>query len=262
MLCPTTALLLACLAISPASSHGPTAVDASNEENRLLSDFLIGLFDGGENDEGTSIVDKIFDTFGDDEDDSNPTVALTSSTTEIPTSSPKTAMPTSSPVIVIPNSVPITANPDLISTAPPTASVPTTVSVLPLPEPFICTGDSLVCPDGSFVSRDPRNGCSFQECPTLPSTLTTTPSGNSEGEVISVSWIWLGPMILIIVLGIWLWSFRKSTSPSFGASLSRDITQKVVFDEEVVSDALNNVTNAKVDWEVITGFREFAFIKI
>jgi len=38
----------------------------------------------------------------------------------------------------------------------------------PLPtsgEGIFCTADVRQCPDGSFVSRNPANGCAFDSCP-------------------------------------------------------------------------------------------------
>lgn len=242
MLVSMTAFLLAMrLAKSRASTHDTMASvessdHSSNEDHKDLFDFLAGLFDGEKDDEGTSIIDdSILDIFGDDENDFNPTFAPTSiPTTEIPTpltSARTTAVRTSVPI------APISVSP--------TGSL--------IPDRFNCTGDSQACPDGSFVSRDPRNSCTFQECSTLPSAPRMTPNGSIEDEVIFLSWVWLGPMVLTIVLCLWLWAL---------ISISCDITQKdVVFDEEAVSDAQKNAPNAKVDWEVIDGFREFAFIK-
>ena len=40
------------------------------------------------------------------------------------------------------------------------------------------------------------------------------------------------------------------------------LADKLGFGEDKVFTALQSVANAKVDWEVITGFREFAFIII
>ena len=31
--------------------------------------------------------------------------------------------------------------------------------------PIICTADVKQCPDGSYVSRNPDNGCAFNSCP-------------------------------------------------------------------------------------------------
>jgi hypothetical protein len=31
--------------------------------------------------------------------------------------------------------------------------------------PVFCTADVMQCPDGSFVARDPSNGCEFRPCP-------------------------------------------------------------------------------------------------
>lgn len=31
-------------------------------------------------------------------------------------------------------------------------------------EQIVCTADVFMCPDGSFVGRDPMNGCEFKEC--------------------------------------------------------------------------------------------------
>ncbi len=31
-------------------------------------------------------------------------------------------------------------------------------------EQIVCTADVQECPDGSFVGRDPMNGCEFKEC--------------------------------------------------------------------------------------------------
>jgi hypothetical protein len=43
-------------------------------------------------------------------------------------------------------------------------------------EPLLCTADVQACPDGSFVSRDPAQGCAFRPCPgAVPSN---SPSGN------------------------------------------------------------------------------------
>jgi hypothetical protein len=33
------------------------------------------------------------------------------------------------------------------------------------PEPKLCSADVLVCPDGSYVARDPDNNCAFKPCP-------------------------------------------------------------------------------------------------
>ena len=44
-----------------------------------------------------------------------------------------------------------------LSTPPPTAN--------PGPGDVACTADAKQCPDGSFVGRDPANGCAFRECP-------------------------------------------------------------------------------------------------
>lgn len=30
---------------------------------------------------------------------------------------------------------------------------------------LICTADAKLCPDGTYVSRDPQNGCQFSTCP-------------------------------------------------------------------------------------------------
>jgi hypothetical protein len=30
---------------------------------------------------------------------------------------------------------------------------------------FVCAADVSECPDGSFVSRNPANGCKFDPCP-------------------------------------------------------------------------------------------------
>jgi hypothetical protein len=36
----------------------------------------------------------------------------------------------------------------------------------PMPdEGIFCTADVKQCPDGSFVSRNPANGCAFDPCP-------------------------------------------------------------------------------------------------
>jgi hypothetical protein len=32
-------------------------------------------------------------------------------------------------------------------------------------DPLLCTADVQACPDGSFVSRDPAQGCAFRLCP-------------------------------------------------------------------------------------------------
>lgn len=32
-------------------------------------------------------------------------------------------------------------------------------------EPIVCPADVQACPDGSFVARDPDNGCVFRACP-------------------------------------------------------------------------------------------------
>ena len=32
-------------------------------------------------------------------------------------------------------------------------------------EPIVCTPDVQACSDGSFVARDPDNGCVFRPCP-------------------------------------------------------------------------------------------------
>lgn len=32
-------------------------------------------------------------------------------------------------------------------------------------EPIVCPADVQQCPDGSFVARDPDNGCVFRPCP-------------------------------------------------------------------------------------------------
>jgi hypothetical protein len=32
-------------------------------------------------------------------------------------------------------------------------------------EPVACTADARQCPDGSYVSRNPANGCAFDACP-------------------------------------------------------------------------------------------------
>ncbi|MEW6590216.1 MAG: hypothetical protein AB1418_04180 [Pseudomonadota bacterium] len=32
-------------------------------------------------------------------------------------------------------------------------------------EPVVCPADVQACPDGSFVARDPDNGCVFRPCP-------------------------------------------------------------------------------------------------
>lgn len=39
-------------------------------------------------------------------------------------------------------------------------------SLFPCP-PIACTMDVKTCPDGSFVSRDPSNGCKFKSCPKI-----------------------------------------------------------------------------------------------
>ncbi|MEW6254290.1 MAG: hypothetical protein AB1716_26865 [Planctomycetota bacterium] len=35
-------------------------------------------------------------------------------------------------------------------------------------EAVVCPADVQACPDGSFVSRDPDNGCVFRRCPGAP----------------------------------------------------------------------------------------------
>src|SRR3989344_2199365 len=38
----------------------------------------------------------------------------------------------------------------------------------------VCTADAKVCPDGSYVGRDPYNNCEFRPCPSGTTTTTTT----------------------------------------------------------------------------------------
>lgn len=40
----------------------------------------------------------------------------------------------------------------------------------------VCANDVKECSDGSFVSRDPNNNCSFKQCPQQESTPFPTPS--------------------------------------------------------------------------------------
>jgi len=36
----------------------------------------------------------------------------------------------------------------------------------PMPDdPIVCAADVKQCPDGSYVSRNPANGCAFDACP-------------------------------------------------------------------------------------------------
>ena len=47
------------------------------------------------------------------------------------------------------------------SVALPEAPPPPTVA----DEPLMCTMDAKLCPDGSYVSRNPAKGCAFNPCP-------------------------------------------------------------------------------------------------
>ena len=40
--------------------------------------------------------------------------------------------------------------------------------------PKVCTADAKLCPDGSYVGRNPYNNCQFRPCPTKTTTVTKT----------------------------------------------------------------------------------------
>ncbi|MBW8327927.1 MAG: hypothetical protein K0M48_01800 [Thiobacillus sp.] len=53
-------------------------------------------------------------------------------------------------------------------TAQPVAGKPSPVGPPPPPmpdDPIACAADVQQCPDGSYVSRNPANGCAFEACP-------------------------------------------------------------------------------------------------
>ncbi|HSJ80615.1 MAG TPA: hypothetical protein VK910_05305 [Thiobacillus sp.] len=52
--------------------------------------------------------------------------------------------------------------------APPAAGKPSPAGPPPPPMPddrIVCPADVKLCPDGSYVSRDPTRGCAFNPCP-------------------------------------------------------------------------------------------------
>lgn len=77
-------------------------------------------------------------------------------------------------------------NPDYPYTSSTTGS---TTSETPVTDPVACPQDVRRCPDGSYVNRDPFNGCLFRECPSsqTSTSATTVPYLSSLG---------LGPVIL------------------------------------------------------------------
>ena len=53
-------------------------------------------------------------------------------------------------------------------TSPSVAGKPAPVAPPPPPmsdDPIVCAADVKQCPDGSYVSRNPANGCAFDLCP-------------------------------------------------------------------------------------------------
>ncbi|MFH0889550.1 MAG: hypothetical protein V1836_00190 [Candidatus Aenigmatarchaeota archaeon] len=76
----------------------------------------------------------------------------------------------------------------------PTQTTTTTTNII------VCTQDAKLCPDNSYVSRDPANNCQFFDCPVATTTTittttitttttvtTTTIAGNQPPNVISAA---------------------------------------------------------------------------
>merc|ERR1712003_13425 len=55
-------------------------------------------------------------------------------------------------------------------------------------EDLVCTEDALECSDGSFVSRDPTNGCEFPACPSeeQQENVVSSANGGAFGKMTSL----------------------------------------------------------------------------
>ena len=49
-------------------------------------------------------------------------------------------------------------------------------------EPKVCTQDAKLCPDGSYVGRDPDNNCQIKPCPNTEPTPSPTPTPQPSGD--------------------------------------------------------------------------------
>lgn len=58
------------------------------------------------------------------------------------------------------------------------ATIPPKIVPSPTPSATFCTADVRVCPEGSYVGRNPENNCQFYTCPTI-----TSPKPLPEAEV-------------------------------------------------------------------------------
>lgn len=72
------------------------------------------------------------------------------------------------------------ATPTVVPTASASPLVTAAPTVAPTREPIFCTMDAVMCPDGSYVGRDPKNNCQAV-CPTYhPERSPNMPLRNSE----------------------------------------------------------------------------------
>lgn len=60
-----------------------------------------------------------------------------------------------------------------------------------------CTMDAKKCPDGTYVSRNPANGCAFNACP--PTTPTTQ---NGNGQINLVEKLKANPLLTLAGAGV------------------------------------------------------------
>lgn len=87
----------------------------------------------------------------------------------------------------------------------PTPSPRPSPTGITIPDDLICTTDVQACPDGSYVSRDPQNGCQFPACP--------EPQDNDECPNRSFSDLNKDCVVDTKDLQIFLEEFRKKYPP-------------------------------------------------
>ena len=69
-----------------------------------------------------------------------------------------------------------------------TTATSTTTSTTSTTQPMVCAADVFMCPDGSYVSRNPSNNCQFRPCSsTTTSTSTTTTTTSTSTTTTSTT---------------------------------------------------------------------------
>lgn len=109
----------------------------------------------------------------------------------------------------------------------------------------LCTQDVFECPEGSFVSRNPDNGCQFYDCPASGGASGTFPEGTpAQTHEINIQGFAFSPKELTIQVGdTIIWTNLDSTQHTVTSDSGTELDSEYLSKDETYSHTFTTVGN-------------------